>query len=755
MREGAGFSPEVKKTPYFSRLAVKFLLASSPLLALFSLGSFIFIPRFYQQQSLRSLADHAQNIARIAAYSAAPAVFFEDKETLSEVLSSLSRDEDLLFALLRDEKDHELASFKKISNLDFTPLLPWSRGISRDKQFWIETYDLDYQGKQLGQLILGFSLETVKSGAKLVRRTMGVVSFTLFFLSVLIAYYISYLVTGSLRRITQTAMEIASGDYSRRVHIASSDEVGLLAFSFNQMLDRLAETMKHLEEARSTLEQRVEERTAELQREIAERIQIEKKLRESEDLFRSMVESLGEGVVIVDEKEVFIFANQAAHRIFESEDRSLIGRCLSEFTTPDQFALIQEETRKRKTGQRSTYELRLQLPGEREKVVLVAATPRFDENKNFTSALAVLTDITPMKKTEETLRSMKDQLEQTIKKLEERNEQAYLFIQMSDSLQLAQNEKEIIAIAINYARRFFPEESGALYLKQKGYLLLQKEGAWGEFSFQADYFSSDECWALRKGQIHSVEDLEKDILCPHLLLEEKIPGPSLCIPLTSFGESLGVLVMTCCQEKKPGEKWSPEEYRAQRQWLALNFSQRLATAIFTIRLLESLREQSIRDPLTGLYNRRFLEESLAREIFRAQRGGTKIAVMMLDIDHFKQFNDAYGHDAGDVVLQEIARTLQKSVRREDIVCRYGGEEFSIIMPLTSEDIAIKRAEIILERIRHLEVHYRGNVFRKITISIGLAFFPNNGFSREEVLQAADIALLEAKKAGRDRIVIAP
>jgi diguanylate cyclase (GGDEF)-like protein len=212
--------------------------------------------------------------------------------------------------------------------------------------------------------------------------------------------------------------------------------------------------------------------------------------------------------------------------------------------------------------------------------------------------------------------------------------------------------------------------------------------------------------------------------------------------------------MTCCRAKGEGEEGLTEEDRSQRQWLALNFSQRLATALFTIRLRESLREQSIRDPLTGLYNRRFLEESLSREIFRAQRSGFMIACLMLDLDHFKQFNDLYGHDAGDAVLQEIARTLQKSVRREDIVCRYGGEEFAIIMPVASKEIAIKRAEIILDRVRHLEINYRRNLFQKLSLSIGLAFFPTNGHSAEEVLQAADMALLEAKKTGRDRLVIA-
>lgn len=736
-----------------SRLAGKFLLAFVPLLAVFCLGTFFITPYIYRQHGLNDLKNKAKNVARIAAYSAAPAVFFEDMPTLNEILQSLSRDEDLIFAFVINDKSQEIASWKKDPSLNLSSLGTWHQGISPNKRFWVEIINLDFQEKKVGQLILGFSLDALIRGTHLVQRITGLGALVIFFISVIIAYYLSYLVTGSLRRITQAAQAIAAGDYSHRVQISSQDEVGLLADSFNLMLDRLAETMQNLEEARQTLEKRVEERTAELQKEIAERIQIEKKLREREDLFRSMVESLGEGVVIVDEKENFLFANEAAHRIFESEDKPLVGRCLKEFTTPDQFALIQEQTKLRKAGKRSTYELRLTMTDGREKVVLVTATPQFDDQKRFLSTLAVITDISAMKKTEDVLRSMKNQLENSLRQLEKRNEEANRLLEMGDAFQMAQKEEEVIAIALNYARQLFPKESGALYLKSQHGQFLQKIGSWGDFSFGADYFLPEECWGLRKGQPHEIKDPVRDLLCPHLAMERQLPLPSLCLPLLAFGESLGVLVMSCCQEKEDINKPSQEEYQAQREWVARSFAQRLAISIFTIRLRESLKEKSIRDPLTHLYNRRFLEESLNREIFRARRSGQLIAVMMLDIDHFKQFNDLYGHDAGDIVLQKIAKILESSMRREDIVCRYGGEEFAIIMPLNSSEVAVSRAELILDRVRQLEIHYKERVFQNLTISIGLAFYPDDATSAEELLQVADQALLEAKRRGRNRLML--
>jgi len=737
-----------------SRLAGKFVLIFVPFLVAFVLGAFFLIPYFYQNHGLQDMASKAKNVANIAAYSAAPAIFLEDLLTLKEVASSLALDEDLIFIVVKDQKGKDLIIHKKDPRLALDKLEPLPRGLAADKRIFIEKMAITYENKSVGELILGFSLEALIRGTKRVQRITGAVSLSVFALILLIAYYLSSLVTEPLRRITATVSEITAGDYSRRVEVSSQDEVGVLAASFNKMLDRLSEAMSHLEEARSTLEKRVEERTAALEQEVAERKQAEERLRESEDLFRRMVESLGEGVAIVDERENFIFTNEAAQRIFASEGQPLAGRSLREFTTPEQFALIQEQTRERREGKRGSYELKITLPDGREKTLLVTATPRFDDQKRFTSSLAVLTDITERKKSEEALRKIKNQLEETVKQLARRNEEANLFIQMSDAFQMAQNESEIISISMNYARRLFSEESGALYLQRQPGLPLEAKGSWGEREFKVKDFFPEECWALRRSQMHFVGNQSLDILCPHLIQEEKISGPTLCVPLVSFGESIGVLVMTCCREKEGFSEEEIEKYRQVRQSLALQFAQRLATALSTMRLRESLREQSIRDPLTGLYNRRFLEETLNRELYRAQRGQGVVAVMMLDLDYFKQFNDRYGHDAGDAVLEAVARLLQKSVRREDIVCRYGGEEFMIIMPGNTEEVARARAELILDRVRHLEIQHGSHVFRQLTISIGLALFPRDGDAADALIQAADQALLEAKRRGRNRLVIA-
>ena len=177
----------------------------------------------------------------------------------------------------------------------------------------------------------------------------------------------------------------------------------------------------------------------------------------------------------------------------------------------------------------------------------------------------------------------------------------------------------------------------------------------------------------------------------------------------------------------------------------------------TQQLVESqaqLRELSIRDPLTGLFNRRYLEESLALEMIRADRKQYPIGIIMVDIDHFKQINDTYGHAAGDAVLVEIALLLRTYVRSSDITCRYGGEEFILILPTASQKITQMRAEQMREGARHLIVQYGDKTLEAVTLSLGVAGFPDHGSTNDAIFRAADTALYCAKSEGRDRVVVA-
>lgn len=167
-----------------------------------------------------------------------------------------------------------------------------------------------------------------------------------------------------------------------------------------------------------------------------------------------------------------------------------------------------------------------------------------------------------------------------------------------------------------------------------------------------------------------------------------------------------------------------------------------------------LREESVRDVTTGLFNRRYLEETLAREVKRAARKEYSLGVIMIDIDHFKNINDTFGHAAGDAFLKEFGKFLKDQVRQYDIACRFGGEEFVLMLPEVSMDLAKERAESMREKAKLLQVQYKDHTLDPVTISLGVAVFPEHGPTGEAVLKSADDALYKAKNEGRDRMVVA-
>ena len=223
------------------------------------------------------------------------------------------------------------------------------------------------------------------------------------------------------------------------------------------------------------------------------------------------------------------------------------------------------------------------------------------------------------------------------------------------------------------------------------------------------------------------------------------------MPLTAQGTSLGILhirFLSCAiQGREAGELEA-------KQRLAVAIAENLALALANLKLRETLQNQAIRDPLTGLYNRRYLEETLDRELHRSRRLKAHLGVVMMDLDHFKDFNDTFGHAAGDALLSALADVLTTGIRSEDIVCRYGGEEFLLVMPGAALPATQERAENLRQAVQALQVKYQDRLLKSPTLSLGVAIFPDHGVTAEEVIAAADAALYRAKQAGRDRVEIA-
>jgi diguanylate cyclase (GGDEF)-like protein len=224
--------------------------------------------------------------------------------------------------------------------------------------------------------------------------------------------------------------------------------------------------------------------------------------------------------------------------------------------------------------------------------------------------------------------------------------------------------------------------------------------------------------------------------------------------MVAQGNTLGVLHLEFESTAQLGYESVTESSRDSHQRLAINAASQIALSLASLQLRQTLREQSIRDPLTRLFNRRFLEESLERELQLASRKKQVIAILFLDLDHFKRFNDAFGHDAGDLVLQSLADLFRSFFRATDICCRYGGEEFAIILPESSSQDAVIRADALRSEVKSLRLQHKKQTLGPLTLSVGVAAFPEHGLTADELLKIADQCLYESKSRGRDVVTVA-
>jgi diguanylate cyclase (GGDEF)-like protein len=336
-------------------------------------------------------------------------------------------------------------------------------------------------------------------------------------------------------------------------------------------------------------------------------------------------------------------------------------------------------------------------------------------------------------------------LESRAAELAARNREITLFGRMNEFLQASGTEADAYAVISQTVSELFPEASGALFVFSASRNMLEAAMAWGSSPPANVVFTPDECWALRRGQGHL--DAGHGPRCGHVTDSGHM---YLCLPMVAHGETLGLLHIA---NGAPANREVDEKLMAEKYRLGKNLSEHMGLAIANLRLRETMRNASIRDPLTGLFNRRYMEEVLSQEFLRAKRNATRIAVIILDIDHFKRFNDNFGHDAGDAVLRELGLFLKDRIRGSDIACRYGGEEFVVILSPSTMEGARQRAEQLREDAKRLSVRHAHQNLGAITLSLGLAVFPEHGSEAEVIVKAADIALYQAKRGGRDRLVV--
>jgi diguanylate cyclase (GGDEF)-like protein len=361
-------------------------------------------------------------------------------------------------------------------------------------------------------------------------------------------------------------------------------------------------------------------------------------------------------------------------------------------------------------------------------------------------------EVRERKQAEERLRVSNEDLLLRLDELERRDRDHLTLGKLSNYLKSCVSSDEAYSVITAFGPQIIPSDAGTLYRINSPGGYMERVAGWGDITPEDKLFTVQDCWALRRGQLHWTHGARTGLLCQHVSGPAESIFPYMCIPLVAHGETVGLLYLQRLgtAASAPGGSIAPES----KLQLASALGEEVSLALANLKLRDTLRQQSLRDPLTGLYNRRFLEEYLVHERVRATRKNRPLSVIMLDIDHFKRVNDTFGHDAGDAVLRRMGLVLQGHVRGSDIACRIGGEEFALLLPEASLVIAYQRAERILDTVRHLQIKHRGQTLGAITVSLGVAAFPKHGDTPEALIRAADQALYQAKQGGRNKLASA-
>ena len=355
------------------------------------------------------------------------------------------------------------------------------------------------------------------------------------------------------------------------------------------------------------------------------------------------------------------------------------------------------------------------------------------------------TDISARKVAESETKRLSEQQGLLVIDLKQQKEELSKLREMADLIQSCTTLHEAYHIVGSFAQSLFSAASGAVYMLNPSRNLAESTTSWGKIPSEEEVFQPEDCWALRRAKVNLVDTQHSTLQCAHV--HDKIQGGYLCLPLSAQGETFGTLHLR-------DTAVTGAQRLSNRSGLIELFAEQVALALGNLKLRETLRLQSIRDPLTGLFNRRYLEETLAREEHRAARAQTPIGIIVFDIDNFKRLNDSHGHDAGDAVLRALGSLLLTHVREGDIACRYGGEEFVIALPGATLAITSQRAEALRKLTEKLPALLAGRSSGEITISLGAAAYPNHGATWQEAIGAADKALYKAKHDGRNRVVVA-
>ena len=370
-------------------------------------------------------------------------------------------------------------------------------------------------------------------------------------------------------------------------------------------------------------------------------------------------------------------------------------------------------------------------------------TPIFDENASLRFLLCNARETTVR-------RQLRSKHEKSILIEKSRQRERRLLSQISEWLYSAKSLDELTQVVSRSLETLIPEASGQLHVYSNSRDVLDLLVRWNGGEHQT-HIDPDDCWSLRRGRAYSYGLKSIEFPCHHA---DKRGLPYFCLPIVAHGQTNGLLHL----QFKPDAignmaKEQKFEFLQQRWQLALLCAEQISLSMANVQLRQELLDQSVRDPLTNLWNRRWLLDAAHKEIQNSNRKNVPFSILSLDIDHFKKFNDHHGHDAGDLVLRAIGNEMLEYFATDAAPCRIGGEEFLVLCPGLNSKEAGYLADQFRKEISNLEVKHSGTPLPKVTVSIGVASYPRDALTLVDLMSVADRAMYQAKDCGRDQITV--
>ncbi|MFS0518010.1 diguanylate cyclase [Nostoc sp. UIC 10607] len=445
---------------------------------------------------------------------------------------------------------------------------------------------------------------------------------------------------------------------------------------------------------------------------------------------------------IKDEQSRMLYYNQEIQSRFSVNPQEWVGKTDSEvLTDPEEARRVMENDQ---VVLRTVRPLRLieevKMPGHDQPCYWLSF--KFPFNDYATGAYrigGISIDITESIEAQRSLTDLNRQLEEKALELEAKKRELIYLSDMADMLYSCESEDEMYQVVALTCSKLFPKMSGSIYITANSKNYVQMNSFWGGQRSSKEIFSLSDCWALRRGKLNLLSPHNNSgLMCSHLI--QPLSGTHLCVPLFGQGEVVGILHIDTLEEISP-----------EAQQITEIIARTLGIALNNLSIKQRLTHDSLRDGMTQLFNQSYMQSITEQRLAEAERLGQPLSVIFLDIDNFKSYNSRYGHVTANIVLQGLAKLLLKSIRSFDIPCRWGGEEFVIVMPNMTLETLRKRVEQLRIDIEQMQLKDGDRILESITASFGIAV-SEPGITVKDFLDRANQAMLEAKRTGKNRVM---